>query len=200
MMQQQINLYQDQFKPQRRSQLGAILTATFVVMVVVMVLLAWWQGRQRDQWQQRQIAESQRQNSLQAELTALDNKVSTLKPSGLLTRTLLDTRRQLDLRKPVLHQVEQLSRKKELVIDSLEALASRPLSHVWLTTIQLADGGDEMTLSGVALQAERLPQMVEALAQQPVFSRRHFAFARLERQSGGGYSFDLSTRQGGENE
>lgn len=197
---QQINLYQDQFKPQRRSQLGTILATAFVVMIAAMMLLSWWQGRQIDQWRQRHAAESQRQNQLQTDLTTLGDKVATLKPSALLTRKLLDTRHQLDLRKPVLDQVERLSSKKELVIDSLEALASRPLSHAWLTTVQLADGGDEMTLSGVALQAERLPQMVEALAQQPVFSGRHFAFARLERQSGGGYSFDLSTRQGGEDE
>ncbi|WP_316347586.1 PilN domain-containing protein [Desulfuromonas acetoxidans] len=197
---QQINLYQDQFKPQRRSQLGTILTTAFVAMIVVMVLLNWWQGRQRDQWQQRQAAERQRQNSLQADLTALGDKVATLQPSALLAQKLIETRHQLDLRKPVLHQVERLSAKKELVIDSLEALALQPLPSAWLTTVEFADGGDEMMLSGVALQAERLPQLVEELAQQPVFSGRHFAFARLERQSSGGYSFDLSTRQGGENE
>nr|WP_320114837.1 PilN domain-containing protein [uncultured Desulfuromonas sp.] len=197
---QQINLYQEQFKPQRRSQVGTVLTLVFVVMIGAMAVMAWWQGHRAEQWHVRHAKEQQRQDQLQADLTALQDKVATLQPSALLARKLIDTRHQLDLRKPVLDQVDRLNHQKERIVDSLEALATRPLPQAWLTTIQLTDGGDEMTLSGITLHAERLPQLVETLATQAVFSGRHFSFVRLERRESGGYGFDLSTRRGGDHE
>jgi len=197
---QQINLYQDQFKPRRRSQTGLLLSTLFVVMIAAMTLMTWWQGHQIEQWQQRHQQEKQRQTQLQTDLSALGDQVATLQPSALLARKLLDTRHQLDLRKPVLEQVERLNSTKEVMVDRLEALAVRPLPQAWLTAVHLTSGGDDMTLTGQALQAERLPQLVEHLAQQSAFQGRHFSFARLERLENGQYGFDLSTRQGGEDE
>nr|WP_320049039.1 hypothetical protein [uncultured Desulfuromonas sp.] len=199
-MTQQISLYQDKFKPQRPSQTGRLLVAGFVLMVVAMVATGWLQSRRLTTLQQRYTHEQQRQNQLQSELTVASEKLANLKPDAALARTVTLTRKQLSVRKPVFDRIEQLSSRKERVVASLEALASRPLPQSWLTRIALSSGGEDVALSGVTLQAESLPQLVELLAQQEAFSGRHFSFARLERLEDSGYGFELRTRQGEDHE
>jgi nitrogen fixation/metabolism regulation signal transduction histidine kinase len=192
---QQINLYQEMFKPQRRSRTGEILVGLFVAIVVSMAVAGWWQQHTLTVLQQRHTQQTLTQSNLQQQLAQLSDKVAQLKPSALLARKLSETQRQLYLRQPVLDQLNQLSAKKDTIVDGLEALAAQPLPQTWLNVVRFARGGEDVHLKGYALNAERLPELVRTLAQQPVYSGRHFSFVRLEQQKSGVYGFDLSTRQ-----
>lgn len=190
---QQINLYQQMFKPQRRSMVGPAIVAGFIVMCLLMVAFVWFQNRSLATLQQRQQVAQQQNQQLLAELDVVQQKLSTLHPSALLLQKLLQTRQQLALRQPLLAQLEQLSAEKNQVSESLEALARRPLEKMWFTSIHVAGAGNDLQLRGRAIDAEQLPELVRTLGQESVFARQQFSFLRLQRQDSGLYDFTLSS-------
>lgn len=197
---QQINLYQEMFHPQRRSLAMPLLAGGFVVMLALMIVMSWWQQGQLEQATQRYHSEQQRQEALLAELDSLQQKLATLHPSAQLVQQLLATRQQLEQQKPLLQQLAQLSLEQDQVTDSLEALARRPLDNLWFTRVQLTNGGRSLQLNGKAVDADRLPGLVDRLGQETVFSQRQFSFMRLQRQEDGLYDFTLNTEGGGGDE
>ncbi|MBS1208981.1 MAG: biosis protein MshI [Proteobacteria bacterium] len=66
----------------------------------------------------------------------------------------------------------------------LYALARQPLSGVWLTGIQVH--GESISLEGMALNAEAIPECLTRLNQLPAFQGQHFAAFEVSRQTLGG--------------
>ncbi|MCD6526329.1 MAG: PilN domain-containing protein [Desulfuromonas sp.] len=190
---QQVNLYQEMFKPQRRSMAGPALLATFVVMCMAMAGVSWRQSRSLAKLEQQYQAATAQQQQLLVELETVQQKLATVHPSALLVQKLLVTRQQLAQRQPLLQQLEQLAVGKNQVAESLEALARRPLKKLWFTRVHVGGAGTDLQLSGKAIDAERLPELVRTLGREQVFAQRQFSFLRLQRQDDGLYDFALST-------
>ncbi|OQY18108.1 MAG: hypothetical protein B6I36_07740 [Desulfobacteraceae bacterium 4572_35.1] len=190
---QYINLYQDQFKPQRHMSMLAIVSALLLGMLALMAVLAWYQQYSGQSLRQRlAIAQSSNQNLMDA-VTAMEEKLANRQPSALLQKKLIRLREQLRQRQPLRLALEHELAQEDVVPLTLTALARRPLHKLWLSKVELNSAGLELQLQGVALQPANVPVFVEQLAQQQEFANKHFEQLQLERRKDGLYKFVLST-------
>lgn len=80
--------------------------------------------------------------------------------------------------------------------DVLDALAEQhPAKGLWLTRIELEDGGQQVRLEGLSLDQGQLPAYLQALGQAPVFAGREFAHFSAAREQQQPFSFVLASRQ-----
>ena len=79
----------------------------------------------------------------------------------------------------------------------LQALSERhPPDGLWLSRIELLNGGEAMRLQGYVQDQELLPQYLQRLGQSPVFQGREFARFELQRGDDQLLHFDLSSQVG----
>ncbi len=196
-MSQQINLYQPMF---RKQQVVFSARTSLAMAVGFLVLLAlWWLlldqrvGSLQQQLQQQQSAEGR----LAARVAELSAAQQEIEPDPLL----IDRVEQLERRAASLvRSRETVSRRlpdPDLSISArLESLAERHPSGLWLTAIEIAEGGREVALAGRMLNAPLLPEYLARLGGEPAFSG--LAFRALEIHAGEddlpGLEFSVSTR------
>jgi len=190
---QYINLYQEQFKPQRHISWMAIIASALMVVLVVMALVAWNQQRHVRQVQQQLSRLQSANQGLVSSLAELEQQVSKRKPSALLQHQVQSLRQQLHQRQPLKMVLEQALEQADTIPASLAALAAQPLHNLWLTKISLSDGGMAVRLQGLTAQGDNVALFVEQLARQQVFNRQSFAGLQLHQQENGLYEFVLST-------
>lgn len=77
---------------------------------------------------------------------------------------------------------------------ALDALAERHLGGVWLSTIRLEQGGQELLLEGASQQPELLPGYLDSLGRSTAFAGRQFARFDLDRDAAGVLRFRLASR------
>ncbi len=190
---QYINLYQDQFKPQRQVPWLQLVVGLLLVLAVLMAG-AWWL-QQRDMQQTKialQRAESQNEQVMQT-LEVLQKRVAAQGADAALTQQLSLLRRQLQAREPLRDVLEQAVARESLLPEVMSALAQQRFDGLWLTNIIVTDGGAQLQLSGVATTAERIPLFVDTLGSLAVFRGRHFAQLQLQRRDDELFSFVLAT-------
>ena len=195
---QQINLYQDQFKPQRKTPWTMILTGALLSLFALMAGLNWYQQRTLGQLQSCVHREESRQEQLMESLDILQQKLSMHQPSGLLKQQLQALRTQLKQRQPLRLALDQAMAQENTTPAALEGLAAKPLQQLWFTHISLSGGGTNVRLQGLAIQRDNIPSLVEGLSDQQVFSQQQFAQLQLDRQQSGLYQFVLSTEMEGQ--
>ena len=80
----------------------------------------------------------------------------------------------------------------------LEGLARQRIHGVWLQTIRINEGGDDLMLVGYTLRPDGVPDLLEKLRSEPAFMGRDFRRLLLERTSGesNAVRFTISTHEG----
>ena len=67
----------------------------------------------------------------------------------------------------------------------LRAFARQPVYGLWLTSIQIAEGGGQLTMSGRALQADLVPVLIGRLKQESVLRGRPLEALAITRSTAG---------------
>ncbi len=80
----------------------------------------------------------------------------------------------------------------------LEGLARQRIHGVWLQTIRINEGGDDLMLVGHTLEPDGVPKLLEKLRSEPAFMGRDFRRLLLERASAetSAVRFTISTHEG----
>jgi len=80
----------------------------------------------------------------------------------------------------------------------LEGLARQRIHGVWLQTIRITEGGDDLMLVGHTLEPDGVPRLLEKLRSEPAFMGRDFRRLLLERASkeSNTVRFTISTHEG----
>lgn len=179
---QNINLYQRERRrgggPRpRQMRLGIAL------LVVLLISHCGWQGWQlRSASQAAAIAERQA-----AEAVAKLDVVKTGFQEPVLDPELP---RQLAEREAENRELQRLAdylktldaQRSSGFVSLLQGLADRHPPHgLWLTSIRLQAGGDELALQGLTQDQELLPLYLRSLGQSSAFSGRDFAHFDLQR-------------------
>ncbi|EQM76367.1 PilN domain-containing protein [Pseudomonas stutzeri] len=179
---QNINLYQRERRrgggPRpRQMRLGIAL------LVVLLISHGGWQGWQlRSASQAAAIAERQA-----AEAVAKLDVVKTGFQEPVLDPELP---RQLAEREAENRELQRLAdylktldaQRSSGFVSLLQGLADRHPPHgLWLTSIRLQAGGDELALQGLTQDQELLPLYLRSLGQSSAFSGRDFAHFDLQR-------------------
>lgn len=196
-MNQQINLYQPMF---RRQQVVFSAHTTLVLALGFLVLLAawWWLlDRQVDSLATELARQQALEQQLAERVTQINREGAQRQPDPVL----IDEVERLRQRVQELEASRQLVRQRiptqpVAVSERLAALGRKHPPGLWLTGIVIADNGGEISLQGRVLNSPLLPEFLDRLGDEPVFSGQSFRQLRLEQPGDGnpGLAFLISTR------
>ncbi len=181
-MRQQINLYQqeliDRPAPLNGRQVGLLLLLTFL-FAVFLAGFGYWRGNELGS--QRNLLE-QRQEQMHARIADLEQRFPVRQPSPLLQQRVTRLEQELEELEQTLNFVSQNEQVRNLeMLAALEGLARRQHAGLWLTRIRLSRQGDEVELSGRAFTPELVPDYLQWLSNEGVFSGLTFSRLRVTR-------------------
>jgi hypothetical protein len=180
-MQQQVNLYQPIFRPQRR--LFAAATALWAMGLVVVVLLATWgYGLMRVTHLGQDLVRLRSLQQQQLLIAANTGAARLGRPSPVALQAtanqLLADLKQRQLALAVLRSgaagdAGGFARR-------LEALAHRHIDGLWLDQIVLVGGAGVASISGRTLDADLVPVYLQALTAESALAGTRFESFRIE--------------------
>lgn len=197
-MNQQINLYQPMF---RKQQVVFSARTTLALAIGFLVLLAiWW--ALLDQRVDSLETQLQRQQALEGQLSErlaqLNSESSDRQPDPALA----DEVERLGQRVDTLQSSRELVRRRipaepVAVSERLAALGRQHPEGLWLTGIEIADNGREISFRGRMLNSPMLPEFLARLGREPVFSGQSFRQLQLKQpdDAGPGLQFTISTKE-----
>ena len=190
-MSQQINLYSPIFRKQRKVFSALTMLQAFALIAVVVAVFSYWISLQTSVLEIR-AAESVRQ--LKSELERLKAYGAGESPAER-AKALADRKKALEA--SLASQTQALAAfdsgalgRAEGYSELLRALARTSMEGVWLTRIQFAEGGGELSITGRATRADLVPAYLERLRSQKAL--RGQEFSRLEITRGPPVEFVLS--------
>ena len=174
-MQQTINLFDHLAKRETiavSSQHIVIAAIMTLVAVLLVSLVSAYKGSLDIALLQQAEQDSER---LQAQLSALQAESTNDSKSMQRTKRLLKQRRQ------ILHS---LSKQQHDIgqgfSDHLAGLGRQQLKGLWLSSIELRAGGEEISLKGAMKHATLLPRYLQDLGKEPAFSGLRFQLMKIE--------------------
>lgn len=169
-MTQQVNLYQQRFRPRRLVLPLNWIIGIGVLLVLVLALVSGAATLERGRLQQRNVElESQRQR-LAETLAGLEATVGHRQPNRLLESKVLKLGQDLQSRRQLLAQLQNYARPAWHGFSAhLEGLARRHLDGTWLTRVDIDNDGRNLVLGGKALRADLVPAYLQRLGEEPVF-------------------------------
>lgn len=190
-MSQQINLYSPIFRKQPKVFSALTMLQAFALIVVVVAVFSYAISLQTSVLEIR-AAETGRQ--LKSELERLKAYGAGESPAER-AKALADRKKALEASLGSHTQAlaafdSSALGRAEGYSELLRALARTSMEGVWLTRIQFAEGGGELSLAGRATRAELVPAYLERLRAQKAL--RGQEFSRLEITRGPFVEFVLS--------
>ena len=171
-MSQQINLFNPQFLEQKRYFSAETMVQALGLLVLGILGFSgfvYWQDRDAV----RQAAESARAYDLQKALLA--KAAAELNPEKFesqLDQDLKTTEAAIALRRLLLSEIQSGTGAPSAYSEYLRAFARQTVQGLWLTGIQITEGGGQLNVSGRALQADLVPVLIARLKQEAVLRGR----------------------------
>lgn len=175
-MQQAINLFDHLEKREsikvssQHIALAAIVTICIVLLVSLVTLYNSSQDAHTLQLEQ------EKDESLQAQLTSLQASSSNDSKAIQRSKRLLKQRREI-LSSLSSHRQDD----SEGFSDYLAGLGRQQLTGLWLNTIALRSGGENISLKGRMQNPTLLPRYLQDLGKEPSFSGLRFQLMRIEK-------------------
>lgn len=175
-MSQEINLYVLRLRPVRDYLTANCVASMFGAVIVALGLGGYFATNAAN----RQVMES---SQLQSQLTQVQNEVtvkskalSEKKLSAKLESEIATAKALLENRQEAMSYLNsgQLG-NKEGFSGFLTALSRQTLDNLWLTGFTVSQGGTAVELRGRTLNAQRIPEYVQKLSNEPAFLGRSFA-------------------------
>jgi len=179
---QQINLYQDAFRPRREVVTSGQVLIGLGVLLGVLVLIGVWQG-----WRNSQLAaevEALRQTVAAREARAdeLQQSAAQRRPDPRLVETVKRLEGRVEIKRQVLTVLSGRSfGNTDGFVPQLTGLARQRIEGLWLTGLRLYDGGTRLDMTGNALRPELVPRYLQRLANEDIFAGTVFQTFRLDR-------------------
>lgn len=174
-MNQQINLYLPEFRPETnafRSRFMLQAASVFVIALILSYAVAHREisavGSELEIVAMQEAAALERLQNIRPLITAITGERSWSEQLDEVSQTLAERQSLLSLMQGnTLGDTKGFSRH-------LRALARQQIDGIWLTSIQLSPEGDSTRLDGHAIRAELVPLYVQELTTEPAFAQQRF--------------------------
>lgn len=191
---QQVNLYLPEFRPRRNPLNLAQVLGILLAGALLVALVTFW-GAQTNVKLERQLqAERERLAQLTEEVEALRAQASRNNQMSMEERR-ARLRADVTRRERILQLIERQNLgNAEGFSAQLEALARQSREGLALAEFYLKQGGNYMEMRGRVASAQRLPEYLQRLRQEPSFAQVGFGVIDLARESDGhgpGLEFSL---------
>ena len=185
-MSQQINLFNPLFLEKKKYFSAVTMTQALGLIVLGMTLFyafAFWQDRSLA----RQIAESGRAYEQQKQqFGKITAELSPEKREAQLDQDLKSIEAAIALRRSLMGEFGKGGPAGPGgYSEYLRAFARQTVQGLWLTSIQIAEGGGQLTMSGRALQADLVPVLIGRLKQESVLRGRPLEGLAITRSTAG---------------
>ncbi|MDH3533305.1 MAG: hypothetical protein OEO82_10270 [Gammaproteobacteria bacterium] len=180
-MNQQINLYQVQYRPQMRIfPAGFMLKATGIALFAMLVLFGFAQQRIDGIEQELEIVARQEAVALER-LQSVGPLINAVTGETNWSQQLDDSLRMLAERQAVLNLIQGSALGDTQGFSRhLRALARQDIEGIWLTHIALSALGDKTRLEGRAIRAELIPLYVQDLTAEAPFAEQRFHHFQID--------------------
>jgi hypothetical protein len=197
---QEVNLYQERFKPKLTVLSSAHILMLCGLLVVIISSLSYWLIDQRAQVEQSNNVLSQDKDRLNQLVTAERKKLESLLSNSQIDEQIAKVSADILIRKRVIEFVDNNQfGAGEGFSKKLSVLSEISVTNVWLNEIFLSER--QMKLSGSALKAESVPQYFNLFRQRKLFSGQTFEIFELERKKDQDWKLDfLIASKAGANE
>ncbi len=181
-MRQQINLYQqgliDRPAPLSSRQAGLLFLLS-LLLTLALGGYGYWRGVALEP-ERAELA--QRQEQMRTRIAELEQQFPVRQSSPLLQQRVARLEQELKGLEQTLDYVLQREQgRNPEMLAALEGLAQRQHSGLWLNRIRLSRQGHEVELSGRAFTPELVPDYLQWLSDEGVFSGLTFSRLRLSR-------------------
>jgi len=183
---QQINLFNPQFLEKKKYFSALAMTQALGLIVLGLAAFygfALWQDRSLA----RQNGESGRAYEQQKQqFTKITAALSPEKREAQLDQDLKSIEAAVALRQSLLRELGTGgSAGPAGYSEYLRAFARQTVQGLWLTSIQIAEGGAQLTMSGRALQADLVPVLIGRLKQESALRGRPLEALAITRSTAG---------------
>jgi len=180
-MNQQINLYHAQFRPQMRMfPAWFMLQATAIVMLGMLLTFVFAQQRIDGIEQELKIVSRQEAVVLER-LQNIGPLINAVTGETNWSEQLDDSLRMLAERQAVLNLIQGSTLGDTKGFSRhLRALSRQDLDGLWLTHIALSAMGDKTRLEGRSIRAELIPLYVQGLASETPFAKQRFHHFQID--------------------
>jgi len=181
---QQINLYNPAFIPRRQWLNGQSLATMAGAMLVALAIAGGWSAQNARSSGDAAAAAKAELKQAQAAFDAEKRAFDARKPSSALLAEVEQAQELLAMREEVLAALGKSLGSEDSpgvgFSDYLKGLARHARSGLWLTGFRVDAGGENMTLTGRAVDKALLPEYVRSLNAEPAFVGKAFAGLRIE--------------------
>ena len=196
MIEQQINLYQDQFR-EKKTLVSAGQLATLVILVAIaMVAYSLFIQMEYDKASDYNFALKDRQQRIAEKLNSANAELSKLLADNRIDEEIAGVSREIGARRKVLNFVDSNQfGSGEGFSSYLVSLSNLHTENVWLDEIMFAD--NYVRIHGSALDAELVPVYFDRFSEESVFEGKRFDVFKLERDENTDWKvdFEIATRE-----
>lgn len=180
-MKQQINLYQAEFHPKQvRLPARQVLTIS-ITAITFMFLINGVLFGENHYLNTKVESLTQRLQRVTANNTVLQNKVDEQKVDDDLQLAVVEAGKQLRARQKIMLWVDQSSKDNKVYFSSLlEGLSRQHVPGLWLSSVDIEEGGQVLNLQGNTLNPKLMPELLAKLNSEPAFVGREFKKALLK--------------------
>jgi type IV pilus assembly PilN-like protein len=195
---QQINLYQDQFKPEKITLAAnqvALLSLLFIILLFVFSIYSY----QKVETHKAVVTEQQQHYDLsQQQLNKLQQQLSQQNERPLLEIELAKLEQKLQDKQTVLDYLSNHTfGNQDGFSGTLTSLSQQRIDNVWLTSFALLDGGQFISLQGNSTKSNLIPEYIDSLANADQFHGKEFSVFQLQHPDNisAFYNFKLNTQK-----
>ena len=191
-MKQEVNLYQDIFRPQKKP-LSAASIGAVLLLCLVFVTAAYAYQWLKVASLKEELAEAENRNGqLITEIDKLARQFPVKAKSRLLETEIIRLERELESRNAIGEALARYSLENKKAFSSvLESLARRHVDGTWLTRVSIKDGGNSLGFAGKTYASELVPIYIQQLSDETVFSNLSFNRMELNRSADDPSSLDF---------
>jgi Tfp pilus assembly protein PilN len=200
-MMQQVNLYQPILRREKKVFSAVTMLQVLVIIIALMAGLYGYNVWQHDRLEQQLAALKEQERELVTRVATATRNLQARPESRELRQRVERARAERELKTRL---IGVLDRRGEGPLasrgfaEAFAGLARQPVNGLWLTHIEMNQAGAarELVLHGRTARAELVPQLVQRLGNETVFSGVRFQHMQVTTPPDGGNTlvFELSTR------
>jgi len=189
-IEQQINLYQHQFRDKRTLVSAAQLAALVVLVTISMAAYSLFMQMEFDEAKAHNISLMDRQQGIADELKIASAELSRLLADNRMDEEIAGVSREISARRKVLNFVDSNQfGSGEGFSPYLVSLSNLHTENVWLDEIMLAD--HYVRIHGSALDAELVPAYFDRFSEESVFKGSRFDIFKVDRDKNTDWKVDF---------
>lgn len=190
---QRINLYQEQFRGRRDPLDANHLGIVLLLLILGLAAGSAWLQQRADAMDERAARFERERDRLEQQVLALRTRLEERRSETVDgDDRLAQLRRELAARQRLLEYLESgPMAQRDGFSTQLAGLARRVVDGLWFDRVVFEQGGRKLRFEGHALQAEGVPRMIAALAQEEVYAGHAFRSLVIERPADADWRVDF---------